>query len=385
MTGTSEPTFTCTATGTPTSADTETLTPENTLTITETNTGTATATSTCTATGTPTGTDTTTVTITYTAEDTKTITETITNTATPTSTCTATATLYPYSGLITVPAGTFKQTNAGNPGVEYFSSTVSGFKMGQYLVTYDLWYVVRQWALANGYSFQNAGLEGNTGVIGAAPTAAKYRPVSSISWRDAIVWSNAYSEKSGLQPCYTYLSAVIRNSTNANAAACDGAVCEWANNGYRLPAESEYQYAASWRGTNSGDGAVEFPAASGNFWTPYNYASGATADTTDAAATGLVAWYNTNCSGTMDVGGKLPNQLGIFDMSGNIWVWCWDFYGSFPVTDKTDYRGPATGPNRVQKGGAFCTDESAIKTGARVPYGPYDGANYIGFRIARTY
>lgn len=384
MTGTLTPTMSPTTQAIP--ADTATMTVTQEGTGTETPADTITATCTPVNTGTPTDMDTATVTSTSTDEDTQTITETITETASPTATCTGTDTPYPYSELITVPSGTFNQT-CTNPGLESFSSTITGFKIGQYLVTYELWYAVRQWAVANGYSFQGAGAEGSAGTVGAAPTAAKYQPVADISWRDAIVWSNAYSEKSGLQACYTYLSVVLRDSTNANGAACDAAVCEWANNGYRLPAESEYQYAASWKGTDSSNGAVEFPSGSGNYWTPYNYASGAAADYSDPSATGLEAWYQVNCSGTQDVGGKSPNQLGIFDMSGNIWEWCWDFFSDYPAPDQTDYRGPATGPNRVQKGGAYSTgiDGDGVQTGARVPYGPYDGAPYVGFRIARSY
>ena len=274
----------------------------------------------------------------------------------------ATATI-DSSALVSVPGGTYTQTD----GTNSFSHTISAFKMGKYQVTYDLWYTVYTWAVANGYTFANAGAEGSNGTTGAAPTAAKYQPVTTISWRDAIVWCNAYSQEAGLTPCYTYFSAVIKDSTNATA--CDNAVCVWANNGYRLPSEGEYQYAASY--------------IDGSSWTPYNYASGATADYTNATATGLVAWYSANTSGTQAVGGKTANALGIYDMSGNVWEWCWDWYGTYPGTS-TDYRGPASGSIRVMRGGSYYDTANYLQVGYRYdsyPYGAYFG---YGFRFART-
>jgi formylglycine-generating enzyme required for sulfatase activity len=266
--------------------------------------------------------------------------------------------------VISVPGGTYTQTD----GTSSFSHTISTFKMGKYQVTYNLWYAVYQWAIANGYSFADAGAgSGNM-------------PVTTVNWRDVIVWCNAYSQETGLTPCYTYSSAVIKDSTNATA--CDSAVCVWANNGYRLPSEGEYQYAASY--------------IDGSSWTPYNYASGATADYTDATATGLVAWYSANCSGTQAVGGKTANALGIYDMSGNVWEWCWDWYGTYPGTS-TDYRGSGSGSFRVIRGGSYVNDAGglqvggscdgpagSLQVGGRNGYGPGGAGSDSGFRFART-
>ena len=302
-----------------------------------------------------------TVTDTYTA--TPTVTFTITNTATPTITATSTVTLtststptpIPYSDFVSVPGGTFTQTD----GTNSFSHTISAFKMGKYQVTYDLWYAVYQWAVANGYSFADAG------------TGSGYKPVTFVSWRDVIVWCNAYSQEAGLTPCYTYSSAAIKDSTNATA--CDNVVCVWTNNGYRLPSEGEYQYAGSY--------------IDGTSWTPYNYASGATADYTNSAATGLVAWYSANCSSTQAVGGKTANALGIYDMSGNVYIWCWDWYGTYPTTAQTDYRGPANyGGDHMVRGGDYFEGASPLKLCYRGSYSyPYSGRSNCGFRFARTY
>lgn len=316
----------------------------NTATVTTTSTQTVyTATVTVTSTATQ---------INYTATVTATAstTATITTTSTVTNTATSTATI-DYSVLVSVTGGTFTQTD----GTNMFSHTISAFKMGKYQVTYNLWNTVYQWAVANGYTFADAG------------AGSGYAPVTTVSWRDVIVWCNAYSQEAGLTPCYTYLSAVINDSTNATA--CDNAVCTWANNGYRLPSEGEYQYAASY--------------IDGSSWTPYNYASGATADYNDATATGLVAWYSANCSGTQAVGGKTANALGIYDISGNVWEWCWDWYGTYPGTS-TDYRGPASGSYRVFRGGSCYNNASSLQVGYRGNDYPSGTGDNIGFRFART-
>ncbi len=253
--------------------------------------------------------------------------------------------------VIFVPGGTYTQTD----GTSSFIHTISAFKMGKYQVTYNLWNAVYQWAVANGYSFADAG------------AGSGYAPVTTVSLRDVIVWCNAYSQEAGLTPCYTYASAVIKDSTNV--IACDNAVCAWTNNGYRLPSEGEYQYAASY--------------IDGLSWTPYNYASGATADYTNAAATGLVAWYSANCSSTQAVGGKTANALGIYDMSGNVWEWCWDWYGTYPGTS-TDYRGSASGSYRMMRGGSFGSSAGALQVGYRNYSYPEYAYDDLGFRFART-
>jgi formylglycine-generating enzyme required for sulfatase activity len=277
----------------------------------------------------------------------------------------ATATI-DSSALVSVPGGTYTQTTAGT---NRFSHTISTFKMGKYQVTYDLWYKVYTWAVANGYTFANVGAEGSNGTVGAAPTTAKYQPVTTISWRDAIVWCNAYSQEAGLTPCYTYSSAVIKDSTNATA--CDSAVCAWTNNGYRLPSEGEYQYAASYE--------------DGTAWTLYNYASGATAAYTNEAATDLVGWDSVNSGSTTHaVGGLTANALGIYDMSGNVWEWCFDWYGTYPTTASTNYKGPASGADRVMRGGGY-GGAVGLQVGGRSYDFPYDAYYFgIGFRFART-
>jgi len=205
-----------------------------------------------------------------------------------------------------------------------------GYLMATTETTYELWYEVRVWAEANGYHFDNLGREGNGGTTGAAPTEEnKLKPVTRVSWRDVIVWTNALSEMTGREPVYrTPEGVIIKDSRDSNASQVDGAV-QTDNNGYRLPTSMEWEVAARWR-NSGGDGAI---LVGERYWTPGDYASGATADYNNTSATREVAWYSgaTGGNSTRPVGQLLANHLGLYDMSGNIWEWTFTPSGSYRV------------------------------------------------------
>jgi formylglycine-generating enzyme len=310
-----------------------------------------------------------------------TITSTFTVTGTPNATQTEIALQTAIVSFVFVPGGTFTQYDTvGNS----FSHIITSYYIGEHEVTYELWYTVYQWAVVNGYAFANQGTEGCCGATGLAPTAAKYQPVTYINWRDMIVWCNAYSQKEGLVPVYcsdALMTTAIKDSTDgafgstidATAGSYDNPYANWSSTGFRLPTEGEWQYAASY--------------IDGSSWTSYNYASGATAAYFDATATGLVAWYLSNSGNvTHIVGTKNPNALGIYDMSGNVWEWCWDWYGAYPGAS-TDYRGPISGTDRVIRGGSFNHGAGAASTrvGNRGATYTYDKSYSYGFRLVRTY
>jgi len=273
-----------------------------------------------------------------------------------------------YTNMIDVTGSTLTLTNTANGRL---TNTLSTFSIGQYEVTYDLWYAVRIWATNNGYQFENQGNEGNSGTTGAVPTASKYRPVTSVNWRDCIVWCNAYSEMSGFLPCYTNSSGnTIKNSTHGNSNECDKAGVQTNSTGYRLPTEAEWQYAASY--------------INGSIWTPHTYMSGQVGVGTEA--TNAVAWSMYNSSGTTNVGTRTANQLNIFDMSGNIDEWCWDWYEfTWPDGQKTNYSGPESGTQRIIRGGSYLLHGIFLQIGYRNKFNPDSILIGLqGFRLARS-
>ncbi len=188
-------------------------------------------------------------------------------------------------------------------------------------------------------------------VMGTSPSSfsGDNRPVESVSWYEAVEFCNALSVLEGLEPAYS--------------GSGDGVVVDLDATGYRLPTEAEWEYAA--RGGNASGG--------------YTYSGSDTV--------GAVAWYLDNSgSQTHDVGTKAANELGIYDMSGNVWEWVWDWYdsGYYGASPGSDPAGPATGSYRVLRGGSW----SSYATSCRVANRSYDTPSFrnyvIGFRPART-
>lgn len=171
---------------------------------------------------------------------------------------------------------------------------VSPFWIGQTEVTWQEWQKVREWAAKNGYDIGNVGIGGGNNY-----------PVHNINWHDSVKWCNALSEIKGLEPVYKKNGKVYRSS-EFNKEDSAGITLVSGANGYRLPAALEWEFAAQ--------GGIKSQG--------YSYSGGNNLN-------GL-GWFKDNTiSGPNVVALKAANELGLYDMSGNVWEWCWDSVGAY--------------------------------------------------------
>ncbi|NLK50107.1 MAG: formylglycine-generating enzyme family protein [Candidatus Cloacimonetes bacterium] len=225
--------------------------------------------------------------------------------------------------------------------------TVSSFIIGKYQVTQKEW----------------------KEVMGTNPSYRKgdNLPVEQVSWYSAIKYCNLRSMAEGLTPVYS-----ISGSTNpaswgevptSSNSTWNAAICNWIANGYRLPTEAEWEYAA--RGGIMSKG--------------YKYSGSDNIDT--------VAWYTGNSgSKTHAVGTKTANELGIYDMSGNVSEWCWDWYGGsyYSGSPANNQTGPTSGSNRVQRGCGWSGNAYYCRVTYRDYYYPSFSSDHIGIRLCRA-
>ncbi len=176
-----------------------------------------------------------------------------------------------------------------------------------------------------------------------------YLPAYDVPWKDAITYCNYLSEQENLDPVYTF--------------GLGGVTADFSKNGFRLPTEAEWEYAA--RGGAKSQG--------------YTYAGSNNADD--------CAWYEWNASGTQELGSKIPNELGIYDMSGNVWEWCWDWYGAdsyYSLDTMENPAGPESGSYRVIRGGCILSWTSDLETTRRYYMTPTEYHDTdVGFRVVR--
>jgi uncharacterized protein (TIGR02171 family) len=190
-------------------------------------------------------------------------------------------------------------------------------------------------------------------------------PVYYVSWFDAMLFCNAKSKLDGLDTVYSY-AAVSRLQTGS-ACSLTGLIIGYSKNGYRLPTEAEWEFAA-----RDASSEVLFVTAS------------------ESGRADLVAWYAQNSNATTHpVAQKRPNSLGLYDMAGNVYEWTNDwkgFYASAPITNSVGAPEPDANFERVIKGGSFEDGLPMLcpsRRGATYPVSLSTAAGYIGFRCAR--
>ena len=271
------------------------------------------------------------------------------------------------SGMVLVPAGTFTMgdTLDGLSTAIPTNVYVSAFYMDANLVTWDEWQGVYAYATSHGYS------------LGAGAGTAANHPVLYVNWYGCVKWCNARSQQAGKVPVYYTDAGLTQVYTNGEAAV----YANWGAKGYRLPTEAEWEKAA--RGGLSGQ---RFPWGNTISWSQANYyvyRTGATnnfAYDVNPTSGHNPAWISESQIYTTPVGSFGPNAYGLYDMAGNAFQWCWDWYAT-RYAGEPDPRGPATGSYRVYRGGSWDYYASFCRTAYRCNGDPARTYNvYMGFR-----
>jgi len=280
------------------------------------------------------------------------------------------ATLAIPQGMALIPAGTFSMGDSldgESDATPTTNITVSAFYMDINLVSYAQWQSVYFWATNHGYGFVNAG----------AGKAANH-PVQMVDWYDSVKWSNARSQQTGLVPAYYTDVGFTQVFTNGDSGTT--VYLNLTNNGYRLPAEAEWEKAA--RGGLSGQ---RFPW--GNVITENlaNYEGATASYSYDLGPNGYnTAFTNGVVPYTSPVGYFAPNGYGLYDMAGNVEEWCWDWYGTpYGQPTNTNPTGPATGSDRMLRGGHWSNNANFARCANRNDFNPSDVGPFIGFRCVR--
>ncbi|MDR0567684.1 MAG: formylglycine-generating enzyme family protein [Spirochaetaceae bacterium] len=240
----------------------------------------------------------------------------------------------PFKDFVKIPAGTFTMgtplfETGRDPDEIQHSVTVESFYIAKNEVTQAEYEEIMKTNPSNFKQYPNL-------------------PVEQVTWFEAAAYCNARSVKEGLTPAYSISGEIVTWNRSAN--------------GYRLPTEAEWEYACrAGAGTafNTGD---MFTSQDGNYDGTYPYRN----------ATGE---YRER---TMPVGSFKPNLWGLYDMHGNVYEWCWDWYEPYSP-ENTGIVG-----NRIARGGSWYSALRFLRSGNRIQFAPATKVDYLGFRVARN-
>ncbi len=272
-----------------------------------------------------------------------------------------------------IPAGTFTMgdDNGGEQSaMPAHPVQVAAFYMDKFEVTLGDWKKVATWGLTHGYDIP----------VDLAFAPPLDHPAPAVTWYDAVKWCNARSEMEGRVPAY-YTDATTTAVYRSGAVDLVSANVNWSGNGYRLPTEAEWERASrgglegktySW-GNESLEGRTngwQYQQAIDNTEAPYPLST-------------PVGYFD----GHQAVPGPdMANGYGLYDMSGNVWEWCWDRYSAYEKPKLFDPKGPDEGETRLTRGGSWWNNEADMTNAHRYPFPPVGETIYgqIGFRTIRA-
>jgi formylglycine-generating enzyme required for sulfatase activity len=275
-------------------------------------------------------------------------------------------------GMVLISASSFTMGNCMDSSEGYFDElpthtvSVLAFYMDKCEVTKAKWDEVKIWAIANGYQFDNPG-----------SGKASAHPVHTVNWYDVVKWCNARSEMESKLPAY-YTTTAQTTVYRTGQVTVQNAWVKW-NAGYRLPTEAEWEKAA-----RGGLNAKRFPWGDTITHSQANYYSDASYAYDISPTGGYHPAYNDGTySCSSPVGSFTANGYGLYDMTGNVWEWCWDCYAdSFYGTSQSDNpKGPTSGSCRVGRGGAWSILVRRSRVADRnFSCYPAQGSGDLGFR-----
>jgi formylglycine-generating enzyme required for sulfatase activity len=275
-----------------------------------------------------------------------------------------------FPGMALIPAGAFTMGDTLDGVFDALPTNiyVSAFYMDTNLVSFSQWQAVYSYATSHGYGFDYAG----------AGKAANH-PVQTVDWYDVVKWSNARSQQAGLTAVYYTNAGMTQVYTNGDT---DAVYVNWTASGYRLPTEAEWEKAA--RGGLSGQRFPWGDTISESQANYYGCISGC-GFTYDLGPNGYNARFDTGAYPyTSPVGYFAANGYGLYDMAGNVDEWCWDWYGTpYGQPTTTNPTGPASGSNRVLRGGLWVGFADFARCAYRDYFYPSLDYYDVGFRCVR--
>jgi len=244
-----------------------------------------------------------------------------------------------YFAMLPISTGSYTRSD----GTSTVAVTLSAFKMSKYDITQSQYQSITG---VNPSSYK-------------ANSDAAACPVEMVTWYDAVEFCNKLSDAQGKTPVYSITARIPATGYPITKATVSAT---WSNNGYRLPTEAQWEYAARAGTTTTA------------YW----------GNATDDATVGQNAWFTSNSGAkTHAVGQKLPNAFGLYDIMGNVWQYCWDLYDIYPVGALTDPTGPVTtaDPKRVARGGAYMELVTRVTSAGRAQGDMALQTAYAGFRV----